>query len=127
MKKDNVIDLKNPEPFIDDPLTAILRKGARKLLATALEAEIEGFIARYAEQEDEYGHKRIVRNGYLPEREIQTGIGQVAVKAPRVRDRQPDGKKGRIRFSSSIIPIYLRKAEYGRTDPLVIFKGGFHG
>ena len=88
MKQNNVIDLKNPETFFDDPLTAILRKGARKLLATALEAEIEGFIARYAEQEDEYGHKRIVRNGYLPEREIQTGIGQVAVKAPRVRDRQ---------------------------------------
>ncbi len=111
MKQDNVIDLKNPETFIDDPLTAILRKGARKLLATALEVEIEGFIARYAEQEDEYGHKRIVRNGYLPEREIQTGIGQVAVKAPRVRDRQPYGEKGRIRFSSSIIPIYLRKAK----------------
>ncbi len=111
MNKDNVIDLKNPETFIDDPLTAILRKGARKLLATALEAEIEGFIARYAEQEDEHGHKRVVRNGYLPKREIQTGIGQVAVKVPRVRDRQPDKEKGSIRFSSSIIPVYLRKTK----------------
>lgn len=111
MKKDNVIDLKNPETFIDDPLTAILRKGAQKLLATALEAEIEGFIARYAEQEDEHGHKRVVRNGYLPEREIQTGIGQVAVKVPRVRDRQADKEKGRIWFSSSIVPTYLRKAK----------------
>ena len=71
MSKDNVIDLKKPEPFIDDQITAIIRKGARKLLAQALEAEIELFINQYADLKDEVGRQRIVRNGHLPEREIE--------------------------------------------------------
>jgi hypothetical protein len=57
------------------------------------------------------GWQRVVRNGYLPEREIQTGIGQVQVKAPRIRDRQPDPCSGRIRFTSAILPPYLRKTK----------------
>ena len=88
MSNDNVIDLKNPEPFIDDPLTTILRHGARKLLAQALETEIEIFLNQYKEIRDDLGRQRIVRNGYLPDREIQSGIGPVPVKAPRARDRQ---------------------------------------
>lgn len=110
MNHDNVIDLKNPEPFVDDPLTAILRKGARKLLAQALETEIEIFLNQYKEIKDDLGRQRIVRNGYRPEREIQSGIGPVPVKTPRVRDRQTDPSK-RIRFSSSILPPYLRKTK----------------
>jgi len=110
MSQDNVIDLKKPEPFIDDPITAIIRRGARQLLAQALEVEIELFINQYAELKDELGRQRIVRNGYLPEREIQSGIGSVAVKAPRARDRYADRSK-RIRFSSSILPPYLRKTK----------------
>ena len=110
MNHDNVIDLKNPEPFVDDPLTAILRKGARKLLAQALETEIEIFLNQYKELKDDLGRQRIVRNGYRPEREIQSGIGPVPVKAPRIRDRQTDPSK-RIRFSSSILPPYLRKTK----------------
>jgi transposase-like protein len=110
MSQDNVIDLKKPEPFIDDQITAILRQGARQLLAQALEVEVELFISQYAELKDEIGRQRIVRNGYLPEREIQSGIGPLPVKAPRVRDRQRDQSK-RIRFSSSILPPYLRKTK----------------
>ena len=109
MKKDNVIDFKKPEPFIDDPITELLRHGARRLLTAALEAEVDIFLNQYKEIHDQKGHQRVVRNGYLPEREIQTGIGQVSVKAPRVRDRQPDSQNGRIRFSSSILPPYLRR------------------
>ncbi len=90
MAKNNVIDLKKPEPFIDDPITDILRQGARRLLTAVLEAEIETFLKQYKDIPDDKGCQRIVRNGYLPECEIQTGIGQVTVKAPRVRDRQPD-------------------------------------
>ena len=80
------------------------------MLAQALEVEVELFISQYAELKDEIGRQRIVRNGYLPEREIQSGIGPLPVKAPRVRDRQRDQSK-RIRFSSSILPPYLRKTK----------------
>lgn len=110
MSNNNVIDLKNPEPFVDDPLTAILRKGAQKLLAQALETEIEIFLNQYKEIKDDLGRQRIVRNGYRPERPIQSGIGPVPVKAPRVRDRQTDPCK-RIHFSSLILPPYLRKTK----------------
>lgn len=111
MAKDNVIDLKKPEPFIDDPLTDILRQGARRLLSAALEAEVEIFLQQFKDITDETGCQRVVRNGYLPEREIQTGIGQVPVKAPRIRDRQPNSDEGRIRFSSVILPPYLRRTK----------------
>jgi putative transposase len=111
MSKDNVIDLKKPEPFIDDPITDILRSGARQLLAQALEIEISSFLSQYVNLNDDQGRKRITRNGYLPEREIQTGIGQVPVKVPRIRDRQPENELDRIRFSSSILPPYLRKTK----------------
>ncbi|MDO9565122.1 MAG: IS256 family transposase, partial [Candidatus Desulfaltia sp.] len=86
MNKDNLIELKNPEPFVDDPITEILRNGAKKLLAEALEAEIAGFLSQYADFKDDQGRMRVTRNGYLPEREIQTGIGPVPAKAPRIRD-----------------------------------------
>jgi len=124
MAKDNVIDLKNPEPFIDDPITGILRSGARKLLAQALEVEITSFLTQYADLSDDQGRKRITRNGYLPEREIQTGIGQVTVRVPRVRDRHPENEPGRIRFSSSILPPYLRKTKSIETlIPWLYLKG----
>ena len=110
MNQDNVIDLKKPEPFIDDQITTIIRQGARKLLAQALEAEIELFIAQYADLTDEMGRHRIVRNGYLPQRDIQSGIGPVTVRAPRVRDRHQDPSE-KIHFKSSILPPYLRKTK----------------
>ena len=110
MSKDNVIDLKKPEPFINDQITAIIRQGARKLLAQALEAEIELFINQYADLKDELGRRRIVRNGHLPEPEIQSGIGPITVEAPRARDRHGECSK-RIHFSSSILPPYLRKTK----------------
>jgi transposase-like protein len=111
MAQNNVIDLKKPATFIDDPITDILRQGARRLLTAALEAEIETFLKQYKDIPDDNGCQRVVRNGYLPEREIQTGIGQVAVKAPRIRDQQPDPCEGRIRFTSAILPPYLRRTK----------------
>jgi putative transposase len=109
MSKDNVIDFKKPETFLDDPITDVLRTGARKLLAEALEAEIEGFLAQYKDLRDNQDRQRVVRNGYLPERPIQTSIGPVPVKVPRARDRRPDDKSGPIQFKSSLLPPYLRK------------------
>jgi len=111
MDRDNVVALKKPETFIDDPITDILRSGAKKLLAEALEAEIESFLAMYADFKDNQGHQRITRNGYLPEREIQTGIGPVAVKVPRVRDRGSSDATDRIFFSSTLLPPYLRRTK----------------
>lgn len=108
MSNNSVTELKKPESFVDDPITDILRQGARKLLSQALEAEVEFFLSQYADLKDDAGWQRMVRNGYLPEREIQSGIGAVPVKAPRVRDRHADASQ-RIRFSSSILPAYLRR------------------
>jgi transposase-like protein len=108
MSKDNVIQIKNPERFVDDPITDILRSGARKLLAEALETEIEIFLLEYEDFKDDLGRRRVIRNGYLPEREIQTGIGPVPVKVPRVRDRQR-GETETVKFTSALLPPYLRK------------------
>ena len=111
MKEDTVVALRQPGSFSDDPLTDILRAGARQLLAQAIEAEVEAHIAGHADLTDAKGRRRIVRHGYLPERAIQTGIGAVTVKAPRVRDRDPAATGGRIRFTSSILPPYLRRSK----------------
>ncbi len=111
MKDDTVVALRQPGSFSDDPLTDVLRAGARQLLAQAIEAEVEGHIAAHADLTDAEGRRRVVRHGYLPEREIQTGIGAVRVKAPRVRDRDPEAPGGRIDFTSSILPRYLRRSK----------------
>jgi len=68
-------------------------------------------MSQFRDLKDEIGKNRITRNGYLPERNIQTGIGPVPVKVPRIRDRKPDGGGGRIRFQSSILPPYLRRTK----------------
>ena len=108
MNKDNVVAIKKPERFVDDPISDILRQGARDLLAHALEAEIEIFLNQYKDLRDETGLQRIVRNGYLPERQIQTRIGPVPVEVPRTRDRSLQESE-RVSFSSAILPPYLRK------------------
>jgi putative transposase len=111
MKEDTVVALRQPGAFSDDPLTDILRAGARQLLAQAIEAEVDGHIAIHADLTDAQGRRRIVRHGHLPEREVQTGIGAVRVKVPRVRDRDPAAPGGHIRFTSSILPPYLRRSK----------------
>jgi len=111
MSNDNAFDLKKPQSIVDDPITDILRQGARRLLSAALEAEIESFLRQYQDIKDEKGRHRVVRNGYLPEREIQTGIGQIPVKAPRMRDRQTKSGQGTIHFTSAILPRYMRRTK----------------
>jgi transposase-like protein len=106
VKEDSVVEYRNPGIALPvaDALTEVLRQGARELLQQAVEGEVAEFIARHRELKDERERQRVVRNGYKPERSIQTGIGEVAVKAPRVRDRE-----GAIKFRSSILPAYLRR------------------
>jgi len=105
----NVIKLAQPGSFTDS-LTEILRNGAHALLAQAVELEVTDFIGRYADLKTAAGRQRLVRHGHLPKREIMTGIGPVAVRQPRVRDREPSEGE-RIRFSSSILPPYARRTK----------------
>ncbi len=107
MAKSNVFDLKKRDESSTDLLTELLRSGARQLIAEAVEAELQGFLAQYSELKDKNGRRQIVRNGYLPEREIQTGIGKVEVKVPKVRDKSCQG----IKFNSLLLPPYLRKTK----------------
>jgi transposase-like protein len=111
MKEDTVVALRQPESFSDDPLTEVLRAGARQLLAQAIETEVATHIEAHADLTDASGRRRIVRHGHMPERDVQTGIGAVRVKAPRVRDRDPQAMGGRICFTSAILPPYLRRAK----------------
>lgn len=90
-----------------DPLTAFLRQGARELLQTAVEAEVQAVLAQYANITDLAGRQMVVRNGYLPAREILTGVGPVVVQVPKVRDRSGSG----IKFNSGLVPPYVRKAQ----------------
>ena len=82
MSKDTIIAFKTPEEERTDPLTDLLRTGAQQLLASAVEAELLELLGHYADSKDELGRQMIARNGYLPEREIQTGIGSVKVPVP---------------------------------------------
>jgi transposase-like protein len=105
----NVFQLPQPGTFAD-PLTEVLRNGARALLAQAVEAEVAALLSAHADNLTKDGHHRLVRHGHLPEREIMTGIGPVAVRCPRVRDRVGEGSE-RIRFSSAILPPYARRSK----------------
>jgi transposase-like protein len=105
MTKGKVIELRGPEGT-RDALTELLRTGARKLLEEAVTAELEEFLAAHRERRLPDGRAQVVRNGFLPEREIQTGIGPLSVRVPRARDRGGEG----FSFSSSLLPPYLRKS-----------------
>ena len=111
MREDRVVQLRHPGPFSEDPLTAVLHAGARQLLAQAAEMEVAAFIAAHSHLSDGAGRRRVVRHGHLPEREIQTGIGPVAVRCPRVRDRGEASGGDKIRFTSAILPRYLRRSK----------------
>jgi putative transposase len=103
-----VVPLRQPET-IDDPLTAILRSGARRLLAQAIEAEADAFLAGMKGVQLPDGRDRVVRHGHGPEREVQTGIGPVVVERVRLRDRGADSAGERIRFTSAILPRWSRR------------------
>jgi transposase-like protein len=112
MEEDSVVPLpRRGAGVTDDPLLAVLREGAQRMLMQAVEAEVEAFLAAHAELADEQGRRRLVRNGHAPERQIQTGIGPLEVRRPKLRDRGGAGSGAPIRFTSAILPAYLRRAK----------------
>jgi putative transposase len=124
VSNDNVIKLSLPGAF-DDQLTEVLRNGARALLAQAVESEVADFLGKHADLKTEDGLQRVVRHGHLPEREVMTGIGPVAVRQPRVRDREAVASNpARIRFSPTILPPYMRRSKSIETLlPILYLKG----
>jgi putative transposase len=93
----------------DDPLTAVLRQGAHRLLQQAVETEVALWIDQHADQRDAHGHRQVVRNGHAAPRKVLTGLGPLEVTMPRVHDRRPP--EAAERFASKILPPYLRKAK----------------
>src|SRR5215217_3623544 len=110
MSDTTVVPLRHPDTF-EDPLTAILRSGARRLLAQAVEAEAEAFLAEMRGLRLPDGRERVVRHGHAPERLVQTGIGPVPVRRVKIRDRGAGAGEGaeRIRFTSAILPRWARR------------------
>jgi putative transposase len=118
----NVFQPSQPGTFAD-PLTGVLRNGARALLSQAVEAEVAALLGWHADKLTDDGRQRLVRHGHLPEREIMTGIGPVPVRCPRVRDRVGEGAE-RIRFSSAILPPYARRSKSLEVRiPILYLKG----
>jgi putative transposase len=111
MNEDSTV-VRFPQPdAIDDPLTTVLRSGARRLLAHAIEAEAEAFLAGMTEQRLADGRARFVRHGHGPERAVQTGIGPVGVQRVKIRDRAPAEGGERVRFTSQILPRWARRTK----------------
>jgi putative transposase len=111
VNNDTTTSIQMPEASTKDVLTEILRDGAQAMLGKAIEAEVADYIAAHAHHRDDDGHRLVVRNGHAPERGVQTGLGAISVKQPRVNDKWIDDDGNRFRFTSSILPPYLRKTK----------------
>src|SRR5258705_11308493 len=103
LKDTTVIRFRQPDT-IDDPLTELAREGARRMLAQALTAEADAFVALWKDLKLPDGRDRVVRHGHGPHRALQTGVGPVEVRRGKVRDRGDVGAEGQIRFPSSYLP-----------------------
>lgn len=99
------------EPVVDFTLEQIAREGARRALAKAIEDEVAGYIDAHKHLVDELNHRLVVRNGHKPPRTILSGVGPIEVIQPRVDDRRVDENGVRFRFTSKILPRYLRKTK----------------
>lgn len=107
MNRDNIFSFETSDKKVRDELTDLLRLGAQQLLKQAVEEELSSFLSKHSALLTAEGQAQVVRNGYLPERNIQTGIGPIAIKVPRTRDRASTG----IKFTSSLLPPYLKRSK----------------
>jgi putative transposase len=110
MKSDTTISAFPQPDAVDDPLTSVLREGARRLLAEAIEAEADAFLAAMKDERLADGRARFVRHGHGPERTIQSGIGPVPVMRAKVRDRDEEADE-RITFTSALLPKWARRSK----------------
>jgi len=108
MTQDNLVEFKIPEApeSFNDALSELLRQGARQIIAQAVEAELNEFLGQYQNLKDDAGRQAVVRNGYLPARTVTTGLGEVEIQVPKVRDRTKSG----IKFNSLLLPPYLKRS-----------------
>lgn len=119
MEMSNIVDFSSRDE-ISDALTDLLRTGAQQLIASAVEAELEGFLRQFSQTRTTAGHAEVVRNGHHPARPIQTGIGPVSVRIPKVRSKE--GKP--VTFRSALVPPYIRKTRtLEATLPWLYLKG----
>jgi len=121
MKQNEPVEEKKQEKEeIKSILEEIIREGARKMLQAAIEQEVIEYIASLADKTDENGKRMVVKNGFLPERSILTGIGPITIKQPRVRDKRKDKET----FTSSILPRYMRRIpSLDNLVPVLYLKG----
>ena len=111
MKRDTTLIALRQSESIDDPLTEVAREGARRMLAEALKAEADAFVASFAEERLPDGCQRVVRHGFGPERSIQTGIGPIDLRRPKIRDRATEAPAAeKVRFTSQILPRWARRS-----------------
>ena len=106
MEKNTPIEFEKPGT-ISDPLTELLRMGARKLIEAAIQAELAEFLKQFEMKITPEGKRGVIRNGYQPEREILTGIGAISVRIPKVRSRTGEA----VTFRSALVPPYVRKTK----------------
>ena len=104
MSKTNVVEVSGRDT-IADPLTELLRSGAERLIHRAVEVELEDLLSAHSDRRTADGKAGVVRNGYLPERELQTGLGPVTVTIPKVRSKTGEA----VTFRSALVPPYVRK------------------
>lgn len=122
MTDNRILKFAQPGTFTDS-LIEILRNGACALLTQAVEVEVADFLSRYADLKTEMGHRRVVRHGHLPKRGIMTGIGPVAVRQPRIRDRKAAAGEC-IRFNPTILLPYARRTKsFDVLIPILYLKG----
>ena len=106
------------------PLDEIAREGARRMLIEALKAEADDYVERHRGERDEYGRALVVRNGRAQGRKLTLGAGTVELKAPRVDDRRRDEQGGRQRFTSHILPRYMRRSpKVAEVLPILYLRG----
>ena len=111
----DINNLNNSTNLLDE----VLREGARKMLQAAIENEVAEFIENHKNKTNEKGHRLIIRNGYLPSRALQSGIGNINIKQPRIRDKSKD-----IKFTSAILPRYMKKCpSLENLIPILYLKG----
>ena len=106
METANIVDFARRDGMTD-ALTELLKAGAQDLIASAVEAELAGYMAQFSEMRTDTGHAAVVRNGHHPERPFQTGIGPVSVRIPKVRSK--DGTP--VTFRSALVPPYVRRTK----------------